>query len=63
VWVNNKEMTYSNWDLGEPDDSLDCVYLSNESYWKTTSCQATGFEAHYICEIPGQFVAKQIFVF
>ena len=54
IWANGVQLNYSNWNSSEPEDGQQCVYLGQGSYWKTTNCQDSDFEAHYICQIPGK---------
>ncbi|XP_077183498.1 CD209 antigen-like protein C [Paroedura picta] len=53
VWLDNSPLTYTNWNLGEPNNygtGEDCGMIQKDGYWNDLGCGETLFGS--ICEKP-----------
>ncbi|XP_078283857.1 macrophage mannose receptor 1 [Rhinoraja longicauda] len=55
-WIDGWKLRYSNWDVGEPKNNKECVFIDQNGYWKTSNCNN---ETYASCKISSEPVVTE----
>ncbi|XP_051871858.1 macrophage mannose receptor 1 isoform X2 [Pristis pectinata] len=55
-WIDGWKLHYSNWDVGEPKNNNECVFIDLNGRWKTSNCNN---ESYATCKISSEPVVTE----